>query len=581
MSREAIDIAKNALVVLEEEHQMDVAPLRSILPSLALDFEKAGKNLSEKLLIDAVLYAEKHQIPLRQLFTQNRRAASHQPTFEEVSSRLNPNHFVKPDISRILEFGLVHKFEALDLIATMNDKNKIELVKHAAKNGHTHLCHLAIEHCENRSQAIGTAMRTGLESSQYHLVYETIQIMTDDEVGSITPDIQRTTSDLTHKSYQAFMKLFKDHRRSNEDIPSDALTGLEDWQNIGFRLTPYMAIREYLADEQPNIRKRNQTAFVAAMLLQTPERVLQFMDKWGMESTAPITHMMNQIDPPFTKHVKWHAWGDALIKFGPAVFYSVHFARQFPEPLRGPNGEISLRDTRNAIWNKCFPKDDAVKGVSELCYIWRVRSDVIPDATELWANRIKTDPHPSQRIPDVDMECTQYGLPGYKVKKLSHDDPRIMFLGYYTKCCEKIGDHFQETVQLSLKTRKHGYYVITQNDDIKAHSWAWRGERDQLVIDGWESKDPNIDSELLAILTENMAVRFADEDYDAYKITDVILSLSGANLTPQSHFPLAKDPAERIACEWYFEDDTQWLVKRIRNPGPVVKQQSRPGLTAA
>lgn len=566
MSREAIDIAHNALAMLEEDSSVDTTRLRSLLPALALDFEKAGRPLSERLLVRAVLKAHENNVPLHTLFTQSRKTGPDQLTYEEIAARLNPDFFQPRDITRILDFGLMPDFERYHGDAEYSEKSYRDLIKRAAKNGHTDMCHFAVSFCNNRHTALASTIQSAMEASQYHLVHETIEAMTQEESDLVTDYLQNNINTLKTVGYRAFQTLLKDHKRTNKDVKPEALTGLENWQNMGFRMTPYLGIRELFSNEQPNIRTRNQIAFTTTMLFQTPERVLQFLDRWGQQSTAPLSHLINQIDPPYTKHVKWHAWGDALIKYGPGMFYPVHFATQFPEPLRGINGEISMRATRNAIWNKCFPQDDSLRSVSELCYRWRVKSDDISRATTLWEKRLKIDQPDHTRIPDIEIDCEELGLSGYSMKKLSHDDPRMMFLGYYTGCCEKIGDFFEETVELSLNTRQHGYYVITQDNEIKAHSWAWRGERHQLIIDGWESEDPNIDSELLSSLMELMGDRLSAESYDSYEITDVMIGLSGEHLKPHEYFLEAKDTAKRFACEWYFPGDCQWLVKRIAAP---------------
>ena len=91
MSREAIDIAHNALAMLEEESSVDATRLRSLLPALALDFEKAGRPLSERLLVRAVLNAQERNMPLHTLFTQSRKTGPDQLSYEEIAARLNPD----------------------------------------------------------------------------------------------------------------------------------------------------------------------------------------------------------------------------------------------------------------------------------------------------------------------------------------------------------------------------------------------------------------------------------------------------------------------------------------------------------
>ncbi|PZQ46723.1 MAG: hypothetical protein DI551_04530, partial [Micavibrio aeruginosavorus] len=170
-------------------------------------------------------------------------------------------------------------------------------------------------------------------------------------------------------------------------------------------------------------------------------------------------------------------------------------------------------------------------------------------------------------IPNIEFDCTELGLPGYKFQKLSHDDAHILMLGYYTGCCEKIGDHFQETIEKSLSTRRHGYYVLMHDGAIKAHSWAWRGEGQQFVLDGWESTDKNIGSEFLRDIALKMADELSKPKYAPYRITDFIHGWSGKELCPENSFPQAIELAPRIACQWYFMDGiNQWLIKRFDFP---------------
>lgn len=567
MSREAIDIALNALIVLQDDYKLDTSRLKEVLPALALDFHKSGRELTESALVTAILHAHDRQLPLQALFSEVRRKNTNTAlSYEDVAGRLNPDFYRPEDPERMIRFGHLKGFGRRGELDTWDNKAFMELVRSSARMGHSELCCHAIAFCDNRLAALTVALQAALEKDQYHLVYETIEEMTDDEKDHVLQPVQENISSIKRQGFMAFKKLYKDHHKSNPNILPEEITGLEDMQNMSVRMAPYLGIREFLSQEEPNVRLRNKNAFVATMLFQSPQRLLQFIDRWGEKSPAPIVHMLNQIDAPLTKHVKWHLWGDALIKYGPALFYPIHFARQFPEPVRGDNGEISLRATQKAIWNKCFSQDKEMLGVSTLCYVWKVKSEDIPAATELWANRMKIDPAPPTRIPDIDMSCATFGLPDYTLKKISHDDPRIMFLGYYTGCCEKIGDFFEETVEASLKTRRHGYYILTRDDQIMAHTWAWRGEKGQLIIDGWESKDPNIDSEALAEIVTHMANEFAGEEYAPYEISDVLLGLSGENLTPQSYFRKSSQPAERFVCQWYFSDPFQWHVRRINPP---------------
>lgn len=75
---------------------------------------------------------------------------------------------------------------------------------------------------------------------------------------------------------------------------------------------------------------------------------------------------------------------------------------------------------------------------------------------------------------------------GYTFTRLDPDDPRTLFLGEYTYCCQSIGGAAESCVWHGVESPNSGFYVVLdRKGDIVAQSWAWR-KGDVLVFDNVE-----------------------------------------------------------------------------------------------
>jgi hypothetical protein len=133
-----------------------------------------------------------------------------------------------------------------------------------------------------------------------------------------------------------------------------------------------------------------------------------------------------------------------------------------------------------------------------------------------------------------------------------------------------MGGDFEPTIIDAVSTRKSGFYVLTHGNEIKAHSWVWRGEGGQLVVDGWESKDSAVTSRVLISLTKLIGDTLASSRYKEYGISDILLGRSNQKFNISNSFREARRLASRYLCEnhYYYHDNepNQWLVRCIRKP---------------
>ena len=77
---------------------------------------------------------------------------------------------------------------------------------------------------------------------------------------------------------------------------------------------------------------------------------------------------------------------------------------------------------------------------------------------------------------------------GYNVYVLPKTDPRGLFLGKITNCCQTIGDIGGECAKAGSRDGDKGFLIIEKDGVIVAQSWIWVDNKGNLVLDSIESK---------------------------------------------------------------------------------------------
>jgi hypothetical protein len=121
----------------------------------------------------------------------------------------------------------------------------------------------------------------------------------------------------------------------------------------------------------------------------------------------------------------------------------------------------------------------------------------------------KTPPKPSDLLlPNIFIDGKKVGFKGYYIRKLSDDDPRALFLGLLTACCQHLGSYVGgQCARFGTREPNSCFYIIVKgpvptntplestrlipNKQIVAQAWTWR-DADTVVFDSIESHTQNI-----------------------------------------------------------------------------------------
>ncbi|MFA5593125.1 MAG: hypothetical protein WC989_07410 [Micavibrio sp.] len=573
MSEAALQTALNVLSLLEEESPRESERLRRLLPALALDFARAGVYPSEKDFLAIIEDARKNGHPIHSLFLNKRHNNAPALSYKDIVGRLNKWHRLTNYFDDIESFGKTAEFIQHETSFGWNSDKYEAAAITAAGKGHTGFMLYMLSHLNFNKKTIYKTLETALKTRQYHIYEQLVEDFGNPPNGGGAMRL----SSARGREYQAYSNLCSDFRKSyGHGFDPEWLIGLENVNVRLLKLRPYLEIREFFGKEIGNLRQRNEQSYKAAVLFQSPDRALRMLNNWGAAGSTPLHDILKHIEiTNYTADTDWPSWGDALLKYGPEMYYPVHFANRIKAPSLNEMGLISLRKTYNDIWRDVFSGRNGNTGqISELGYMYKIKQKALKKAFNLWG-KAPVSPKLHEAVPPLEMDCARIGLSGYKLQKLDYNDPRILFLGYYTGCCEKIGDHFEETIEHALTTRASGFYVLTKDGEIAAHSWAWRGENKELVIDGWESNDGNINTNLLRRLVNEMAYMIDTPAFDNFRISDILIGISGKDFHPQASFDPAENPPTRFACKWYYADQKPalWLVHKIKTPEQRAKSQ--------
>lgn len=74
----------------------------------------------------------------------------------------------------------------------------------------------------------------------------------------------------------------------------------------------------------------------------------------------------------------------------------------------------------------------------------------------------------------------------YRMYRLAKDDPRGLFLGHYTNCCQHPGGAGSSCAWHGVEERSGAFFIVEHRGQILAQSWAWR-QGNILVFDNVEA----------------------------------------------------------------------------------------------
>lgn len=288
--------------------------------------------------------------------------------------------------------------------------------------------------------------------------------------------------------------------RKNWRVPVRALEGLEHME-LPYTIRPslYMPIRNMFRASDISRREANRLAYKAYLLFESEGNVRYFQKAQekllGSKHSLPNLMQMVMFPPSHTwKDVPFRSWGRAFVQHGldgvNSAFYKI--GPHMKPVKRGLR--VSLPATQFAFAAQTTDNPALVQKLETLFTVAESFGKNDRELERAWnaycGRRTPMTVRRDQTLPDIVIEGSKFGLPDTVFRKLDKDDPRILFVGDYTNCCERVTDaknNLERNVVAAIHSETCGYYVVERGDTIIAHSLAYRGTNQELVFDGFES----------------------------------------------------------------------------------------------
>jgi hypothetical protein len=181
-------------------------------------------------------------------------------------------------------------------------------------------------------------------------------------------------------------------------------------------------------------------------------------------------HDVGQFDTP-TGSKDWKGF---VFKYPKAVQYSSLFGYIEQTLGRIPT---TLKECSNTAALYLY---DGVNASNEEVAIICSKFSLDQDKFEQYS-RVLDSVKTSESCPHVDIT-----IGSYRLYKLRYNDPRGLFLGHYTNCCQHLGSAGAACALHGWSQSSSAFYVVEYKGEIVTQSWAWRSKESDLVFDSIE-----------------------------------------------------------------------------------------------
>ncbi len=271
--------------------------------------------------------------------------------------------------------------------------------------------------------------------------------------------------------------------------------GLQALSPHYFRPEAFDDVVKILATEGYTDGAAHKYAYHATGLFGTTDRVLQYLQKWGAAGKQPLHDIIQHIKLPQAGRYHMASWADAALRHGPKMARLVKFAGDnIPVPEKDSKGQWSYTRTREVVARNAYARGAENPELAAQCFQQDWDNDDFERALALVAQYrekygVNDNRKPGFAIPDISIEGAMFGKAGYRFYKLPDGDVRGLLLGEFTNCCQHIGGVGAVCAEHGFMSRHSGFYVVEdeKSHEIVAQSWAWRGTKDELVLDSLES----------------------------------------------------------------------------------------------
>ncbi len=306
----------------------------------------------------------------------------------------------------------------------------------------------------------------------------------------------------------------------------------------------------------------NRYAYQSVALLGSADQVMDYFKRWGTNGKQPLHDIVHSawVSQDSIKDGNLKSWGDALMRHGPKMAMFARFANKMNEPAKDSKGQWSYTKTRDEIAKFRYKNAKENLELAKLCMKYFVTEEDFDHSLTLIKEKSEKNIK-SSSIPDIKITGKQFGMEGYSFKKLPEHDLRSLFLGEMVNCCQSIGGVGEDCTINGFISEQAGFYVI-ENDNTKeiiGETWAWRGQKDELVFDSLEYLGDRVKPEEWKSLSDAFAgvLEKTKKDHNVSKF----LIGSGGN-TPEGQFnKSAKKLAKPLDYKGYRDSkDKQYKI---------------------
>lgn len=334
-------------------------------------------------------------------------------------------------------------------------------------------------------------------------------------------------------------------------------------ENPPFQVHTYRAIRNFLSYEIEDLSELNYKASAMASLFPEYKDFVKYCRKWPSYRDGHLNLSGNADIEFWEEHYSgadYREWGEALLQYGPQILFYFKYRGYLDELPRSASGDISLKALRSEIYQELARMENVSceeRDLHEFCFMHQL-SDSFQRARYL-VNTYGHIARDSDFIPDINIDGTRFGMPGYSFRLLEDSDFRALFPGKFTNCCESLDKYCQNSVIHAYKTRESGFYVLTDPQDrIIAHSWVWRNMDNTLMLDGFEAKetDKRVNEGVLKNILSELSEELRKAEYADYNIPAIAIGLSGKGLMPHRHLMrMSYEGSNSVGTDWISDQD--------------------------
>lgn len=221
-----------------------------------------------------------------------------------------------------------------------------------------------------------------------------------------------------------------------------------------------------------NIDKPSRHDVMAAgkLAIAFGQQAEQVLDGTGMSvHDAGI----NLSDTGYSDELKGFIFAHRKLNYGMAV----RIANSWPIVEDGGGTlDMPLRELEVILASSVYT-DVLDRELARECAKWGLSQEEFKEVQEFWTSRDLS----SESIPGIDFVTDDE----YRFYRLSKDDPRGLFLGEYTDCCQHVRGAGSTCAFHGAGNPNGGFYVVERRGEIVAQSWAWRSGS-TLVFDNIE-----------------------------------------------------------------------------------------------